>query len=794
MITAVPVAECPTPIDYIQAGWFIVPIRSGSKKPLHNAWNVRENCIAKPEQAKALRGNIGLAHAYSGTCCIDIDSIILTRPWLKERGIDVDKLLNAPDAVLISSGRPDHAKLLYRMPGPPLKSLAFKNAKLEFRCATEHGTTVQDLLPPSIHPDTGKPYRWHYPEPLIGEWKSPPLLPETLHLLWQSLLKSHEQPYYSRVLADLGRLEAALAKRDPDCGYDEWIKIGMALHHESGSLENGFAIWDQWSSRGQKYRGTGDLRKHWNSFSSAPGKTLVTAGSILKKDTSDANDFTECDGRPVVGIDAGQLHIYAAKCEDILSSEIYVRERTLVRIGGALELSPQQTDNIRRDDRQAVIIPASQEYLRRRLNQLARFQAHRRKGNVWIDCPKDLAINIAGQGDWPTLRTLKTIARAPFVRSDGSICETPGYDPPSSVFYAPNDNFPSIPLNPTADDASRALAMLRLPFDQFPFATDAAVSSLLAHILTEIARPAVNLSPAFFYTAPTPGIGKSLLSEISSRIVHGCGPALRPWVESGEELRKGLFSSLLAGDRTIGFDNLPNGTKVRSPILCGFITAETYSDRRLGASDVRAVPNRSVVFLTGNNLTPAGDLARRSIVIRLDANTADLRSRRFRITDLREYVACNRPSLLVAGLTIIRAYLVANAHSVKPPLPSFENWSRFVRDPLLWLGMADPVDTQDDETEDETAPLADAFRLIAQGPGAAGSEFMASDLANLCAMVTTSDPFFVAIGAAGCSDPADHQRVGYWLREKRDRIADGYKLERGREAAGGRKWRLRRLS
>ena len=31
---------------------------------------------------------------------------------------------------------------------------------LEFRCGTADGLTVQDVLPPSMHPDTGMPYRW----------------------------------------------------------------------------------------------------------------------------------------------------------------------------------------------------------------------------------------------------------------------------------------------------------------------------------------------------------------------------------------------------------------------------------------------------------------------------------------------------------------------------------------------------------------------------------------------------------------------------------------------------------
>jgi AAA domain-containing protein/bifunctional DNA primase/polymerase-like protein/primase-like protein len=108
-------------------------------------------------------------------------------------------------------------------------------------------------------------------------------------------------------LDGLRRLEVALTKRDADCGYEEWVRIGMALHHESGGSEEGFRIWDEWSKRGtKKYQGADDLRTHWNSFSSVPGKNVVTAGTILRGDTASADEFLarepDASGRRFVAI------------------------------------------------------------------------------------------------------------------------------------------------------------------------------------------------------------------------------------------------------------------------------------------------------------------------------------------------------------------------------------------------------------------------------------------------------------------------------------------------------------
>lgn len=58
----------------------------------------------------------------------------------------------------------------------------------------------------------------------------------------------------------------------PDMTYEEWVKIGMAVHHCTGGL--GMAIWDDWSARGAKYPGTEQLERHWHSF----GKAAHPAG------------------------------------------------------------------------------------------------------------------------------------------------------------------------------------------------------------------------------------------------------------------------------------------------------------------------------------------------------------------------------------------------------------------------------------------------------------------------------------------------------------------------------------
>ena len=53
----------------------------------------------------------------------------------------------------------------------------------------------------------------------------------------------------------------------------------------------------------------------------------------------------------------------------------------------------------------------------------------------------------------------------------------------------------------------------------------------------------------------------------------------------------------------------------------------------------------------------------------------------------------DRAAYVVAALTILRAYFMAEERVTVTPLGSYEAWSRRVREALVWLGRADPCDT-----------------------------------------------------------------------------------------------------
>lgn len=90
-------------------------------------------------------------------------------------------------------------------------------------------------------------------------------------------------------------LTEALYALDPDLGYDDWLRVGMALHHEYAGAEAGFDEWLAWSERGLKFAGVHDLRTHWQSFKPGGG---ITGKSLLAMQTGSIDDF------PIVALDA----------------------------------------------------------------------------------------------------------------------------------------------------------------------------------------------------------------------------------------------------------------------------------------------------------------------------------------------------------------------------------------------------------------------------------------------------------------------------------------------------------
>ena len=257
--------------DYVRHGWALIPLHPGTAKPARTAWNTCGQTVTTVAGLTADMTSMALAHAYSGTCALDIDDLAAFRSWCTPEGIAAADLAG-PDAVYIASGRENRAKLLYRL-SLPLPSVVLCRGSdgvvaAELHSGTRDGRTMADTLPPSRHRRTGEPYRWQYTDELTGHWQTLPPLPAVLYERWQAILDARvaDTPTPPTETVPIAELTELLDGRHPDMDYPDWIRVGMAIHHARGGDEAGLALWDRWSSLGDKYRGESDVRAMWRSF------------------------------------------------------------------------------------------------------------------------------------------------------------------------------------------------------------------------------------------------------------------------------------------------------------------------------------------------------------------------------------------------------------------------------------------------------------------------------------------------------------------------------------------------
>lgn len=126
--------------------------------------------------------------------------------------------------------------------------------------------------------------------------------------------------------------------------------------------------------------------------------------------------------------------------------------------------------------------------------------------------------------------------------------------------------------------------------------------------------------------------------------------------------------------------------------LCQVLTQPLVRTRILGQSTIVEMPTSCLMLATGNNLIFADDMTRRALLCTLDPKVERPEERRFE-GDIIQDVRRERGELVAAGLTILRAFIVAGyPHTVQIP-GSFPEWSRLIRGALVWLDREDPAKT-----------------------------------------------------------------------------------------------------
>lgn len=226
--------------------------------------------------------------------------------------------------------------------------------------------------------------------------------------------------------------------------------------------------------------------------------------------------------------------------------------------------------------------------------------------------------------------------------------------------------------------------------------------------------------------------------------------------------------------------------------LCSVLTQESWRDRVLGKTMTATVPTTTTWLATGNNIRFVGDVTTRVIPCDLDPHCERPEERRFDV-NLHEWVPKNRAELVVAGLTVLRAYRVAG----EPPqgLPvfgRFEDWSRVVRSALVWCGEADPCEGR--RRIEETDPVRSQLRALLLPWHA---EFKSEPKTAAEVILHTEESTAgsdrrlqqALLEVAGKGGKVDSRRLGNYLAKNERRQEEGLRVERVGERQGVALWR-----
>jgi hypothetical protein len=352
----------------------------------------------------------------------------------------------------------------------------------------------------------------------------------------------------------------------------------------------------------------------------------------------------------------------------------------------------------RGDDGQPIITTLRSDHMVGAMTRAANFHKLSKSGKgdfirTSVDPPLKIANDILSlpieELGFPAL---EAVCQAPFARPDGSIVSKPGYDAVTRTYLAPVGNMEGffVPDRPTVDDVDGARGLIEEALAEFPFVDQSSFANAFGLFITPESRQAIEGNvPGHLLDAPQAGSGKTLLAAIVTEKNTGGPAAMKPApIHDEPEWRKTLTATIQAGHGICIFDNVDN--VLNSPNLALALTARVWTDRRLGVTELITFPQRTVFILTGNNLILGGDLARRCVWVRLDAQCSEpWRNRKFKHPDLLGWICENRGRLLGASLTLVRAWVVAGRpRASSPVLGSFEEWCTVIGGILEFAGIS----------------------------------------------------------------------------------------------------------
>jgi hypothetical protein len=422
-----------------------------------------------------------------------------------------------------------------------------------------------------------------------------------------------------------------------------------------------------------------------------PAPTKPTKADQKKAEATDRRQEINEDGRPVVIVNDDRFKVIT-ELTDVLTDKW--SGTRLFNFGDAV---CEFTDSTAvRSKARGALAPLEEDGRFQRLVQESAVTVTRKISKdgeelldyAWPDGQTMRAVGGYSEKYAPVDRVL----HAPFVRSDGTICSTSGYDEASRTILvlAPELEGLEIPENPTREDVEAAIELLmgHWLFDTLAKMPDrGSRANTLALLLTPFVRAMTDLVPLAVIDGLQKGVGKGMLLELLVGLWLGEAMEPLPYSKDDDEVRKVILSAFRAGNSIFAFDE---AHVITGANLTRATTARHYTDRVLGGSVMASFPNLVTWVSMGNQVRVEDDMDRRVYRIRIapdEANPQDRAEDTYKIPNILEWTRENRPALLKAVLTIIRYWHVAGRPTVPADMASYMQWQKIVGGILATAGV-----------------------------------------------------------------------------------------------------------
>ena len=587
---------------------------------------------------------------------------------------------------------------------------------------------------------------------------------------------------------DAEKVLSALNSIDPDCSYEDWVRIGMAL--KSWDAEKGLELWDNWSSGGDKYK-TGECESKWSTFKEDGGITVGTLFDMAhKKGWSWSPKAVISLTKPMLILPtttATEMKHYRSfsECANEVSA-VFSKELSLFVRGDVFVEAAEEKGS---SGKASLILNAvDEEGFRSRLDNHFTPMVYRMSGKgdaaprlMANNCSVDMAKALMAAREMKQgLPSITGVVRAPLLLKDGRVVRK-GYDCDTGWFIGGGEAVEGVALE-------TAVATLKSLVAGFNFQSSGDRSRALGSFFL----PALRFG-RFFERVPM---------DVAEADKSQSGKTYRQEVvaaEYGEEtfkmsrrdggvggLDESFASRLFQGRAFIQFDNLRE--KLDSQYLEAYMTASgrTFGVRIPYHGEADIDPSGSCVFLSSNGVETTPDLANRSVIVRIRKQPEGFVYPTFDGLDLLEYVRENQGFVLGCVHSILKEWMSRGCPRTNESRHDFREWCQsmdwIIRNLFKEAPLMDGHQEAKERVSDPNKTFVRNICVLIEKLGRCGQEMKAGEI-----YIIAEDNDVKIPGLRTLTEDAGRKRIGtimksVGLKDSPVINIDGYSIGRTEES------------